>query len=256
MRRRRQLSNRILASVVVILTASTLIGFGLSTFGQRAQLEREYQQRALAIAETFAAMPSLHAALVNGGPSPTGVIQRLAQQVRRETGATYIVVIDRHGVRYSHPRLALIGQRITEPVVALDGHNHLGVDHGLLGPSASARVPIRGRERDHHRRGLVGDSGAPCLRSAPARPPRCARVVRGRPRDRRGGFDHARAAPEAQHVRARTGGDRLARAGARGDAARHSRRGDHSGPGGPGHPRQRRGPAPARPRGGAGPPPR
>ena len=50
MRRRRQLSNRILASVVVILTASTLVGFALSTLGQRAQLEREYQQRAQATA--------------------------------------------------------------------------------------------------------------------------------------------------------------------------------------------------------------
>jgi two-component system CitB family sensor kinase len=144
MRRRRQLSNRILASVVVILTASTLVGFGLSTLGQRAQLEREYQQRAQAIAETFAAMPSVHTALLTDpGPSVNGIVQRLAQQVRRETSATYIVVIDRRGVRWSHPDTALIGQRITEPVVALDGHNHLGVDHGMLGPSAGARVPIR-----------------------------------------------------------------------------------------------------------------
>lgn len=143
MRRRRQLSNRILASVVVILTASTLVGFALSTLGQRAQLEREYQQRALAVAQTFAVMPTIQAALLHeAGPSATGVIQRLAQQVRRETGATYIVVIDRNGMRWSHPHTALIGQRITEPVVALDGRNHLGVDHGLLGPSASARVPI------------------------------------------------------------------------------------------------------------------
>jgi two-component system CitB family sensor kinase len=143
MKRRRQLSNRILASVVVILTASTLVGFALSIFGERGQLEREYQRRALAIAETFAATPSIREGVVRRSPADRRLIQSLAQQVRRETGATYIVVIDRNGVRLSHPHPALIGQRISEPVVALDGRNHLGVDRGMLGPSASARVPLR-----------------------------------------------------------------------------------------------------------------
>src|SRR5947209_2462101 len=71
------------------------------------------------------------------------LMQSLAQQVASETGATYVVVIDRNGVRYSHPNPALIGQRITEPVIALDGRDHTGVDHGNLGTSANAKVPIR-----------------------------------------------------------------------------------------------------------------
>ena len=53
-------------------------------------------------------------------------------------------MIDRHGIRYSHPDPALIGQRVAEPVVALDGRNHLGIDHGNLGPSANAKAPLRG----------------------------------------------------------------------------------------------------------------
>src|SRR5947209_20023076 len=71
------------------------------------------------------------------------LMQSLAQQVASETGATYVVVIDRNGIRYSHPNPALIGQRITEPVIALDGRDHTGVDHGNLGTSANAKVPIR-----------------------------------------------------------------------------------------------------------------
>ncbi len=75
---------------------------------------------------------------------PTGrLIQSLAQEVRRETGASYIVVIDRHGIRFSHPDPALIGQRVSEPVVALDGRDHVGVDYGNLGVSANAKVPLR-----------------------------------------------------------------------------------------------------------------
>ena len=40
MRRRRQLSSRILISVVAILLASTLVGFALVTLSQRAELDR------------------------------------------------------------------------------------------------------------------------------------------------------------------------------------------------------------------------
>src|SRR5581483_4487743 len=121
MRRRRQLSTRILASVVAILLASTLVGFVLVTLSQRAELDHDYQQRALAIAQTFAAAPSIRQALARRDAADRRLIQSLATQVRTETGATYIVVIDRRGVRYSHPNQALVGQRVSEPVVALDG---------------------------------------------------------------------------------------------------------------------------------------
>jgi two-component system CitB family sensor kinase len=143
MRRRHQLSSRILASVVAILLASTLVGFALVTLRQRAELEHDYQQRALAVAQTFAATPSIRQALARRDAADRRLIQSLAEQVRHLTGATYIVVIDRNGVRYSHLYPALIGRRVSEPVIALDGRDHTGVDHGNLGVSANAKVPIR-----------------------------------------------------------------------------------------------------------------
>ncbi len=143
MRRTRQLSTRILASVVAILLASTLVGFVLVTLSQRAEFERDYQQRALAVAQAFAASPSIRLGLMRRSPADRRLIQSLAEQVRHATGATYVVVIDRNGIRYSHPNPALIGHRVTEPVIALDGRDHLGVDHGNLGISANAKVPVR-----------------------------------------------------------------------------------------------------------------
>ncbi len=140
---RGKLSSRILASVGVILIATGLIGFGLNAINRRHELEHEYQERALAIAQTFAAMPSVRDGLYRHDPADRQLIQTLAQNVRRETGASYVVVIDRHGMRYSHPDPKLIGKRVTEPVVALDGRNHLGVDHGNLGVSANAKAPLR-----------------------------------------------------------------------------------------------------------------
>ena len=52
-------------------------------------------------------------------------------------------MIDRLGIRYSHPNPTLIGQRIEEPVVALDGVGHVGIDPGSLGRSANGRAPLR-----------------------------------------------------------------------------------------------------------------
>lgn len=142
MRRTRQLSTRILASVVGILLASTVVGFVLVTLSHRGELESDYQKRALAVAQTFAAMPSIRDAMARPTPANRHLIQTLAEEVRRETGATYIVVINRGGVRYSHPNPALIGQTVKEPLIALDGRDHTGVDHGNLGISANAKVPI------------------------------------------------------------------------------------------------------------------
>ncbi len=47
--RRGQLSNRILASVLAILVATTVVGFVLDTLSRRAISSIEYQRRALAI---------------------------------------------------------------------------------------------------------------------------------------------------------------------------------------------------------------
>src|ERR1700744_4159035 len=107
--RRGQLSNRILASVLAILVVTTVIGFALDTLSRRSDLEHEYQRRAQVIAQTFAVMPTIREALYRHDPADRREIQALAQQVRHQTGATYIVVINRDGVRFSHPNPALIG---------------------------------------------------------------------------------------------------------------------------------------------------
>lgn len=143
MSRSGRLSNRIMMSVVAILVATTLVGFTLDTLRQRSDLEHQYQRRALAIAQTFAATPSIREALYRHDAADRRLIRGLAQQVRHQAGASYVVVINRNGIRFSHPDPELIGKRISEPVVALDGRDHLGVDHGNLGVSANARVPLR-----------------------------------------------------------------------------------------------------------------
>ena len=140
--RRRKLATQILASQLTILVFTVLLGFALLTVQERRALDRQYEARALAIAQTVAGIPTIRQAMEYGDGGDA--VQTIAEQVRHDSGALYVVVIDRSGIRHSHPNPALIGQRIEEPVVALDGKGHTGIDPGSLGTSANGKAPLRG----------------------------------------------------------------------------------------------------------------
>jgi two-component system CitB family sensor kinase len=135
------LAGRILAAVIALVVLTMGIGFLLYLSMTRAAADAEATKRAAAVATTFGRNPDLATLMAAG--DPTGRIQRIAALVRGESEAAYVVVIDASGRRWSHPNPALIGQRVEEPVVALDGAVHTGIDNGSLGRSANARAPIR-----------------------------------------------------------------------------------------------------------------
>jgi two-component system CitB family sensor kinase len=139
---RRRLSTQILASQLTIMVAALLVGFGLFVHEERGHLDQQYRQRALAIAWTVAGIPVIREAMEYGDSG--GVVQSTAERVRTQSGARYVVVIDLHGVRHSHPTRALIGQPVEEPLIALDGKAHTELDHGSLGDSANGKVPLYG----------------------------------------------------------------------------------------------------------------
>lgn len=144
MRRRiRKLSSQIFLTQTAILAVSLAVGFVLFAATARGHLDEEYQARAAAIAQTFAEVPTVQTCLARARPGCAPTVQRLALATGRTTGASYVVVIDRNRIRHSHPNPALIGQPISEPLVAADGRVHLGIDTGATGVNASARVPLR-----------------------------------------------------------------------------------------------------------------
>ena len=140
--RTRTLASQILWSMLGILVVTAVLGAILYVTLSERELDQQYEERALGIAMSVAQMPDIQRALAAGDRG--GAVQTLAEQVRRSTGATYVVVTDRTGLRYSHPNPALIGKRLEEPVIALDGQGHLGVDPGSLGRSANDKAPVPG----------------------------------------------------------------------------------------------------------------
>jgi two-component system CitB family sensor kinase len=137
-----RLSARILANQLVILTLTGAIGFVLFAFAQRSEIDRAYEQRALDIAQTTAAEPQIRQAVAHGGGD--GIVQTVAERIRKASGASYVVVIDLHGIRHSHPDPALIGEPVGDPIAVLDGRPHVGSDQGATGRSANGKAPLYG----------------------------------------------------------------------------------------------------------------
>jgi two-component system CitB family sensor kinase len=138
--RQRTLAAQILLGVLAILLVTMSFGVVLFITNSRQTFDRQYEQRALAIANTVAQMPQIREALLTGDPDH--VIRGVAADVTRATDADYVVVADRDGVRYSHPNPALIGRRLDEGNTVLDGRDRVGIDNGSLGRSANGRAPV------------------------------------------------------------------------------------------------------------------
>ena len=138
--RLKTLASRILFAVVGILIATVVIGGLLDIQLTKRTFDKQYEDRAVAVANVVAEIPQIKTAVAAGDPDH--VIQALASRIAKGSGASYVVVTDRIGTRFSHPNSSLIGQRLEEPVAVLDGKDHVGIDHGSLGRSANGKAPI------------------------------------------------------------------------------------------------------------------
>ena len=138
----RRLSSQIFISQVAILAATMLVGFGFFAREESAQLDLQYEQRAVSIAQSVAAVSQIGQCLETGAEPCGTLVQQIASRIQHNTDTSYVVVIDMHKVRHSHPDPELIGVPVTEPIVTLDGHSHVGIDIGVTGRSANGKAPL------------------------------------------------------------------------------------------------------------------
>jgi two-component system, CitB family, sensor kinase len=140
---RLRLSRQILLLQLGIIVITLGTGLAVSIIAARDQLDKQSGRQSLAIARSVAQMPGIAAAL-SRPPSPQGLVQRAAERVRRATGASFVVVADRRGIRYSHPVTRKVGKHVsTDFGPVLSGREYVGVQTGSLGKSVRAKVPLR-----------------------------------------------------------------------------------------------------------------
>lgn len=137
----RPVASQVLLLQIAIVALAIVAAGVLSFWVAREQLVGQYQQRALALARVVATTPEIAEAYADVDPSRR--IQPIAEAIRRSSGASFVVVTDREGIRYSHPNPERIGERVsTDPSTALAGQEFLGVERGTLGVSVRAKVPV------------------------------------------------------------------------------------------------------------------
>ncbi|AJF67696.1 sensor histidine kinase [Streptomyces vietnamensis] len=139
----RRVFSQVLLMQLAIATGVTVLATGLFLAPLSAQLDDQAMRRALAIAGTTAS-PRLAADLTGSRPSARGPVQAEAERIRTSTGAEYVVVMNTHGVRWSHTDPAQIGRVVsTDPSAVLAGHEVMEIDSGTLGRSARGKAPLR-----------------------------------------------------------------------------------------------------------------
>ena len=141
---------RLSTQILLLQLAIIALPVGIATFvtyqHARDNLDKRAAAESLAIARTVAANQSVVTAF--GTAHPASIIDPIAERIRHATGASFVVVADRHGIRMSHPNPKMIGKSLLNdpgenPQAVLAGRTFVGVERGSLGRSVRAKVPVR-----------------------------------------------------------------------------------------------------------------
>lgn len=139
----------VLGLLILVVTAATIAV-------RYDQVFERAEATALGIARTVAADPQVRQVAaeqaererLDAGSLLRGPLQAQAEAVRRDTGAAFVVITEDRGLRLTHPNPRQIGQRVSTDPVALSGVEDVSREHGTLGDSVRAKVPVRAPSTD------------------------------------------------------------------------------------------------------------
>lgn len=106
-------------------------------------IEEQVGKRALDIAETSAQRPDIQAGF--SAANPAAVLQPIAEEIRNQTGAEYVVIGNKDGIRYSHPLTDRLGKKMVgddNDRALLQGLSYVSEATGSLGPALRGKAPI------------------------------------------------------------------------------------------------------------------
>ena len=130
------------------LVSSTLIvlqvaGLGIfSIYYLQNNLEQQIGSKALSVAQSLANSQEIRQGLIN---RDSAAIQKYVENIRQHIDARFIVVGDNQGVRYSHPDLTKIGEKMVggDNFKALQlGQSYTSKAVGSLGLSLRGKSPV------------------------------------------------------------------------------------------------------------------
>ncbi|MFF0437067.1 ATP-binding protein [Streptomyces sp. NPDC004327] len=143
--RPRSLAGQLFA-MQVVLVAVVVAGCAVFAYvTDRAQAEETARRQSTATATAVAASPSVVAAARAARTvNPTTALQPYAEELRRRTGVTFVVIMAPDGTRWTHPEPEQIGRGYLGHIApALRGETFSETHLGVLGPSVRTVAPVR-----------------------------------------------------------------------------------------------------------------
>ncbi|HYK73852.1 MAG TPA: sensor histidine kinase [Pseudoneobacillus sp.] len=130
-----------LGIVIVIIFMGGIFEFTFRNM-MESNLKHEKGAKALAVAQTISDIPSIQEAFYTENPSD--IIQPIAEKIRKQVGAEFIVIGNLDEVRYSHPNPKRLGQKMVggDNGLAFKGIAAISESTGTLGPSLRGKAPI------------------------------------------------------------------------------------------------------------------
>ncbi|MDX2645753.1 sensor histidine kinase [Streptomyces sp. PA03-1a] len=141
-RRARSLAGQLFAMQVVIV-AMVVAGIAVLVYVNAAgRAEDAARDRVTAAARAVADAPSVAAAI--RGEDPTAALQPYAEQVRLDTGVSFITIMSPDGIRWTHPDTDQIGRPFLGHIErAQQGGTFTETYTGTLGASVRVVTPVR-----------------------------------------------------------------------------------------------------------------
>lgn len=137
------LARQLFVLQAVIIVVVVVAGAGLAWYNTRRHNQEAARQEVTAVAETLVATPLLHRALRTA--NPTEILQPWSKRVQRATGVDFITIMNRNGIRYTHPVPERIGERFWGHIrPAANGRMFTETYTGTLGPSVRVVAPVSG----------------------------------------------------------------------------------------------------------------
>ncbi len=105
-------------------------------------LKNEIGSKALSVAQSIANMPDIQEAFQ--AENPAAAIHPIAESIRNQVGAEFIVIGNRNEIRYSHPNPKRLGQKMVggDNGLVFKGESVISESTGTLGPSLRGKAPI------------------------------------------------------------------------------------------------------------------
>lgn len=136
------LVGQIVLLISIVVCASMALAGTVFTVIIDDIMHRYIGQQAMTVARLAAANETIIRAFDD--PDPVRLIQPVAEKIRLETGASYVVIGNRDGIRYSHYDPEQIGKLMgtSNDPVFLEHRSVIYKGTGISGPAIKAKAPI------------------------------------------------------------------------------------------------------------------